>query len=166
MDWILSFIYLAAPLFTYEEIGEHLGKTRSQIKRIVRNKLGLHKDGTKYYCMTHEYWSYVKGQAKQRDIEFSLRKEDICNQLVSRGYRCNLSGRKISELLMPGDPDAGSLDRIDSSKGYLSGNIQMVTKQINISKHSMSNEEFINLCRDVVRWHDRHELLENFREEI
>lgn len=48
-----------------------------------------------------------------------------------------------------------SLDRIDSSLGYIPGNVQWVCKQINISKHILSTKEFIGMCRKVVNYADQ-----------
>ncbi len=42
-----------------------------------------------------------------------------------------------------------SLDRIDSSKGYISGNIQFVIISINYMKNNMSHEETISLL-DII----------------
>jgi hypothetical protein len=42
-----------------------------------------------------------------------------------------------------------SLDRIDSSKGYVEGNVQWVHKRINIMKNDLSDSEFIEWCRVV-----------------
>jgi len=44
-----------------------------------------------------------------------------------------------------------SLDRIDSSKGYIEGNVQWVHRKINMMKQSYTQEEFIELCQAVVR---------------
>lgn len=43
-----------------------------------------------------------------------------------------------------------SLDRIDSSKGYVDGNVQWVHKDINIMKNIFSQEYFINMCKLIV----------------
>lgn len=40
-----------------------------------------------------------------------------------------------------------SLDRIDSSKGYIEGNVQWVHKRINKMKLDDSDTEFIEWCR-------------------
>ena len=42
-----------------------------------------------------------------------------------------------------------SLDRIDSSKGYIIGNIQFVSIAINRMKGEMSHEETIELCKII-----------------
>jgi len=41
------------------------------------------------------------------------------------------------------------LDRTDSSKGYVEGNVQLVHKDVNISKNKYELQYFINLCKDV-----------------
>lgn len=43
-----------------------------------------------------------------------------------------------------------SLDRIDSSKGYIKGNVQWTTIDANIAKQDMKESDFIELCQKVV----------------
>jgi archaellum component FlaC len=40
-----------------------------------------------------------------------------------------------------------SLDRVDSAKGYIKGNVQWVHKDINMMKQQYSQEYFIQMCR-------------------
>jgi hypothetical protein len=61
----------------------------------------------------------------------------------AQGGKCALSGRDLS---IGGN---ASVDRIDSSKGYIQGNVQWVTIDINRAKWEMSNEQLQSLCRDV-----------------
>lgn len=42
-----------------------------------------------------------------------------------------------------------SLDRIDSSKGYIEGNVQWVHKYVNVMKWDFSMEEFLDICRKI-----------------
>ena len=42
-----------------------------------------------------------------------------------------------------------SLDRIDSSKGYVPGNIQWVHKDVNWMKGSFTQEYFVNICKKI-----------------
>lgn len=46
--------------------------------------------------------------------------------------------------------EEASLDRIDSSKGYIEGNVQWVTQQANLSKHVMTMEQLYEFCRKVL----------------
>jgi hypothetical protein len=49
------------------------------------------------------------------------------------------------------NPLSCSIDRIDSSKGYVYDNVQLVTAKTNFSKGNMSNEEYIEQCRKVIK---------------
>jgi hypothetical protein len=44
------------------------------------------------------------------------------------------------------------VDRIDSTKGYIVGNIQWVDKQINIMKNRMNEKDFLSLCEEIVKY--------------
>jgi hypothetical protein len=44
-----------------------------------------------------------------------------------------------------------SLDRIDSAKGYLNGNVQWIHKDLNRMKQEFSDEKFLDWCRRVVQ---------------
>ena len=43
-----------------------------------------------------------------------------------------------------------SLDRIDSTKGYTIDNVQWVHKYINLMKHQLTQQQFIDFCKKVV----------------
>lgn len=42
-----------------------------------------------------------------------------------------------------------SLDRIDSSLGYIIGNVQWVYKGVNFMKGEMSHDYFIEMCKMI-----------------
>ena len=48
-----------------------------------------------------------------------------------------------------------SPDRIDNNVGYVPGNVQFVTWQVNNMRGSMSLHEFRDMCRVVVTWNGR-----------
>ena len=61
--------------------------------------------------------------------------------------KCALSGVGIS-IDYGGN---ASLDRIDSSLGYTAENIQWVDGKVNLAKRAMSDEEFIEMCKRIVK---------------
>jgi len=50
------------------------------------------------------------------------------------------------------NPKSCTIDRIDSSKGYIEGNIQLVTWEANFHKQNIPNDEFIEFCEAVTWW--------------
>lgn len=107
-----------------------------------------------YKEITGSMWSHWKRGAKDRNLSFNLTKEDIWELYLKQDKKCALSGLNIF-FLTKKSPDwktnnaKVSIDRINSSKGYYLENVQLVHKQINYMKQSMSDEEFIRYCKCV-----------------
>jgi hypothetical protein len=56
---------------------------------------------------------------------------------------------------MDANKNTASLDRIDSSRGYIEGNVQWVHKMANMCKQHYSQKRFIDMCIAVsnkVKW--------------
>jgi len=103
------------------------------------------------------YWSAVKWGAKARNLEFTITQPMVLAKLDSQHNNCALSGVAI-EFSKNTSKDAttykeqtASIDRIDSTKGYLEDNIQIVHKHINYVKMDMSDGELIEWARKIVK---------------
>lgn len=86
----------------------------------------------------------LKRSAKSRNLEFNLTIEYLWNLFKSQKQICAITGDYISNI------EEASLDRIDSSKGYIEGNVQWVTYQANVSKHTMTMKQLYEFCRKVL----------------
>ena len=96
--------------------------------------------------LTRIYHS-VKNGAKVRGIVCKLTKQDINNLLgASKGF-CAMSGVKLT--MRANDLNRASIDRIDSSKGYILSNVQVVTAQVNLAMNNDSKRAFITMCKHV-----------------
>lgn len=69
--------------------------------------------------------------------------------------KCIYTGRLLR--LPKNEQEAGrsyegkpSLDRIDSKKGYIKGNVQWVGITVNLMKQQFSHHEFIEMCKTIV----------------
>jgi hypothetical protein len=51
------------------------------------------------------------------------------------------------------NPLSCTIDRIDSSKGYVKGNVQLISWVANCAKNAMTHDQFINLCKMVAEHH-------------
>lgn len=102
------------------------------------------------------FFSAIKKSAKRRDIECSLLLEEAWDIFQQQNGRCALTGLEIhfGRIYFANETTA-SLDRIDSNKGYVLGNVQWVLKDINMLKGDYNNEYFIKLCNAVAAQHPR-----------
>ena len=98
----------------------------------------------------------IERNAYTRNIEYSslLTPYFLYKLLEKQNFRCALSGEELldenNNLDKPQEELNLSLDRIDSNIGYLPNNVQWVTKQINWSKSTLNNQEFLKLCKQVI----------------
>lgn len=101
--------------------------------------------------VTRNCWSIARRGAKSRNIEFRISIEYMWRLFQEQNGKCALTGRKIklSHNVKKIKPTA-SLDRIDSNIGYIEGNLQWVHKQVNLCKHILNNEDFIEICLEVM----------------
>lgn len=100
-------------------------------------------------------WNSIKSGAEKRKLEFNISKEEIWELYVKQNGRCNITGVPIyfklpgygykNYFVQDGESTA-SLDRIDSSKGYISNNIQWVHKHVNLMKFNFNTDYFYSLC--------------------
>lgn len=101
------------------------------------------------------FWCHIQAGARKRGIEFDISIEYAWELFQEQGARCALSGDLInlSPEVKDNNPHyskfTASLDRKDSSVGYVEGNVQWVHKKINYIKRDLSDEEFTSWCRKV-----------------
>ena len=80
---------------------------------------------------------------------------NVLRLLECQQYRCALTGRPLT-------PETASLDHIVPVRcggEHLVENTQVLHKDVNRAKTTMTNEEFIRLCREVVE-HTAHMKIE------
>lgn len=92
-------------------------------------------------------------RVKKSGIDCTITVEDVKTQFEKQNGICIYTGQ---QLILPTkfqdlpQNNIASIDRIDSKLGYIPGNIQFVTKQINFAKQTLSHQDFIALCQSVV----------------
>jgi len=134
-------------------------KTITRKDRVTANKkpiisCGCMRNKNKwkgYGEISGSHWSRIKNNAQKRNLSFEISIEDIWNIFEKQKRKCALSGQEIVFDKKDGATTA-SLDRIDSLKGYVRGNIQWVHKDINISKWNHSANKFLKICRMVTEY--------------
>lgn len=98
-------------------------------------------------------WLNLNYNAVRRGIQVAVSKEHCIKLLESQNFKCALSGIPISiaetiEAHYRGESSA-SLDRIDSTLGYVPENLQWVHKDVNKMKREFSQDRYIEICKLV-----------------
>ena len=92
-------------------------------------------------------WKVSRARAKRCGIEYTITKEDI----VIPEY-CPVLGMKLHREDRATWYAAPSIDRIDNTKGYIPGNIAIVSRRANILKKDATIEELVLLAKYYKRY--------------
>jgi hypothetical protein len=87
------------------------------------------------------------GKGKEIDIDIKY----VWELFLQQNRKCALTGINLefAKTTTTKMNTTASLDRIDSSIGYLRGNVQWVHKHINMMKQSYDQDYFIKMCKFV-----------------
>lgn len=95
-----------------------------------------------------EKTNFSDGENSIRTVATSRQLRKLIDQ---QGYKCALTGRTLT-------PETAFVDHVtpvSSGGSNAIENLQVVHADVNEAKGTMTQEEFIQLCRDVVAWIDR-----------
>lgn len=91
----------------------------------------------------------AKRNAKNRNCEFNLTPEDIIVPEYCSYFKFKLSfNKKDSKKSF-----YYSIDRIDSSKGYIKGNVQIISRLANTMKNNATEEELLSFAKGILEMH-------------
>ena len=97
----------------------------------------------------------TKSDCKQRrNLDFTIDLDHLLELFNTQEGKCALSGWPL-ECTRGGNfkgnknPRGCTIDRIDNSKGYISGNVQLACSLPNYLKGDMDLAQFRSLCRDI-----------------
>lgn len=97
----------------------------------------------------------------RKSFEVTVTEEDVLELYEKQGGMCyHLKLVKMLPSLTTKHPLQPSLDRLDSSKGYVIGNVVLSTLWANFAKSNLPVERFEELCRALPRALTRGEIIE------
>lgn len=150
------------------EMMDYFNITNHKVMRKIMIGFGIPTNNKRRrgeYFVSHEeispnYWSSIGRAAIKRGFEFSITIEYAWDLFLKQEKKCAISGlpikfskykyvkEKQKKQYFDSDQSA-SLDRIDSSKGYIEGNVQWLNKHINLMKKDYSQKDFIEICKII-----------------
>ena len=98
--------------------------------------------------MPYTWFEMKKKGGLSRGLFWDLEPEDIVQMYNEQQGVCALTGWPIG-WAEKGLTATVSIDRIDSSEGYVKGNVQLLHKDVNMAKQQYSQEYFIKMCKAI-----------------
>jgi hypothetical protein len=126
-------------------LNEH---NRYDIVKHANNKLDI-------YSPFRIFLNVCRTRSKKNNSYCDLDIEYLLNLWKSQNERCPYTGLV---MILPSSTTSFSkdkslkkvsLDRIDSSKGYIKGNVEFVTQFINLAKNNYSKTDVVNIINEI-----------------
>lgn len=100
------------------------------------------------------YINYAKRNANNKNFEFNIDLKYLRRIWNKQNGICPLTGWNLIIKSYSNKSDKlqiyhASLDRIDSKKGYIKGNVRFISIMANYAKHRWNDEEVIEFCKAV-----------------
>lgn len=99
-------------------------------------------------CIT--FLKKIKSNATKRNLEFNIDGKYLSEIYLKQNKKCALTGIDIhiisKSIRTQYSNNTASLDRIDSNKGYIKGNVRWVHKSINQLKSDFTDNELLFMC--------------------
>jgi hypothetical protein len=105
-----------------------------------------------YEGLSGKYYGTLKRGAtyRNRNFKFLVSIQFLWELFVKQNQKCALTNLPISfSETSRSKSQTASLDRIDSTKGYIEGNVQWVHKDVNKMKVDFDQHRFIEICNLV-----------------
>ena len=109
---------------------------------------------SKHLKSVEDFLNFKLSESKKRkNIKglHTLKLEDLMFQYNKQSGKCYYSGRPLEIAIK--NINSLSIDRIDSSLNYTSDNIVLCCSLCNFMKMSTTEEDFIEMCKDVSTFH-------------
>ncbi|WP_439357855.1 hypothetical protein [Bradyrhizobium sp. DASA03007] len=130
-------------------------------QRSLKDQIRLPKQG-RGRPKTQTVWSertrLARAGAEKRGLSFEIDAEYIEQLFAVQEGKCAISGLPLIIDWAACNPTA-SLDRRDSSRGYIKGNVQWVHKVVNEMKWDYSEDYFVAMCMAVAAHYRPGEVL-------
>ena len=128
----------------------------------LRKKLKL-KDGPSCGCLYYhhdrtkallsEMYSRLRCSHRKRFAQEIISPEEHASLIQANCYYCGQppSNSHKTQSKCGSRMTYGGIDRIDSSSGYITGNVRPCCRRCNVAKSDMSSDDFIEHARRIVR---------------
>ncbi len=128
--------------YAREYAREYVEKNRDWV-----NKKG--RDYHRYLEVPRKVLMQCKNRALRKNIPFNLTLEDIFVPEI-----CPLLEVPFIIGTLNNYEYTHSIDRIDNAKGYVKGNIQIISKKANSMKNNATKEELITFAKNILKFYN------------
>lgn len=132
-------------------VGRSLKNGSSKSCGCLRDAINSNKKWKGFEEISGTYFGSLEQGAKKRNIKFSITIDYVWSIFLKQNRKCALSGIDIhfAKNIKKDGRGTASLDRINSTLGYVENNVQWVHKDLNYMKQELCENYFFDLCKKV-----------------
>lgn len=99
------------------------------------------------------FFKHLSRRSKNRGYSCTVTVKDLMELYKNQNGKCAITGMDMTIDRSPGQWHTYnvSVDRINNDKGYDLNNVQLVCQHINVMRGTLSVEEFLSLCKEIVK---------------
>lgn len=146
----------------FPPVGEEMNKEQKEIDNQISNNDFSYWNNIKKTSKPHNGGIQIKTQIKSIEYVIWYRAKESSKR---RGFDFNL---EVDDIIIPkkcpylevelcfgienvGKENYYSIDRIDSTKGYVKGNVQIISHLANTMKNSATSEQLITFAKNILK---------------
>jgi len=105
----------------------------------------------RYYAtwLVNKLCTNCKNSARTKGLQYDLSPDFLLELLEKQNWRCPMT-RVYYEFDRNRNPAQPSVDRIDNTKGYVPGNVQMVSLFYNTARNIWAHDELVEMAQALV----------------
>lgn len=102
-----------------------------------------------------ERWHGAKDRARLNGLVIDFKWDYLKELWIRQEGRCSISNINMTFIMNNGRVSTNvSLDRKDSSKGYIKGNVQLVCMAVNQMKNDLKIKELLYFCYNILKYNN------------
>lgn len=120
---------------------------RRRYDSVFRNKIDSQRKESRLRRFIHDMWNKARLRALKKNLDFNIEESDIIIPEF-----CPILEHKLKFGTKDNYEWSPSLDRIDNTKGYIKGNVWVISNKANTMKNSATLEELQIFCKNILRY--------------
>ena len=96
-------------------------------------------------------FNLAKDRAKRKGLEFTIDLEYLEKLFDEQEGKCKYTGVKL--IQSKNKINSMSIDRIDSNKGYIMGNVVFTSAIVNTMKNDLTEDDFLTVIKLINEYH-------------